>query len=279
MEDIHRMKTKKTDKLLRGLLLLGMLVLLIAALPLTAHAKSSKKKNKWVKKNGYYYYYNSKGKKSKGITKIGKKKYYFDSKGRQRTGWRKVDSTYYFFRIKSKKSGYMVKSSRVNGIWLGKKGRAQLTSERARRKAELMVNYQNWVDQITSPKMTKGQKLLTCFDYLRTGFTYRVVFEELNGYGTEWDIGGAEYIYLNGQYFECWSIACAFGYMANALGYDKIWICAHECSGGHGWVEIDGRIYDPSLARGDLSSYRYFATLNRDPQEAPRVYVKKLTLL
>ncbi len=273
------MRTGKKNKLLRGWLLFAMLILLAAALPLTAHAKSTKKKNKWVKKNGYYYYYNSKGKKSKGLTKIGSKKYYFDSKGRQRTGWRKIGSDIYFFRNKSKKSGFMKKSTRVNGIWLGKKGRAQLTSERARRKAALMVNYQNWVDQLTTPKMTQEQKLMRCFDYLRSSFTYRVVFEELSGYGTEWDIGGAEYIYVNGQYFECWSIACAFGYMANAIGCEKVWICAHECSGGHGWVEIGGKIYDPSLARSDLSSYRYFATLNRDPQEAPRVYVKKLSLL
>ena len=112
-------------------------LLLLAVLTLFCSGQAfAAKKNKWVKKNGYWYYYNSEGKKSKGLTVIGKKTYYFDDTGKQRVGWRKIGDTYYKFRQKGKTGAYMYTSIKQEGITLGKRGRAKLTTLKKKTESE-----------------------------------------------------------------------------------------------------------------------------------------------
>lgn len=47
-------------------------------------------------------------------------------------------------------------------------------------------------------------------------------------------------MYLRG-YGNCFSFASAFAYLAKAIGYENVYCCN---SGGHGWAEINGLIYD-----------------------------------
>lgn len=252
--------------------LVFLLLLCIAGLQSPAFAKSkTSSKNGWVNKNGTCYYY-QKGKKLTGLKKIGSKYYYFDKKGIQKTGWRKIKKAYYFFRIKKGKQGYMVCSNTKNGIRLKKDGKASVKTERNLRKTKLLVHYQEWTDKLTKRSMTKREKLLTVFDYLRKNLLYLGSIS-LDVFKEDFDIEGAEFIYNNGRFFECHTIACATAYFANAIGYEDIQICAHS---GHGWVEIEGLIYDTSLSRHNKSSYRYFASSDRDGQEWPKDVVKDM---
>ena len=229
-------------------------------------------KSTWVKKDGCWYFYNRKGKKLKGLQKIGKKYYYFDSKGVQLTGWRKIEGSYYFFRIKSGRKGWMVTGDTVNGIHLRKDGTAKVGKKSKKRKAELLVNYQLWAEELTEPGMSKTEKLRVCFDHLRRDLRYLGSIH-LDIRKRDFDVEGAEFIYETQRFFECHTIACAFAYLANAIGYRKVQICAHS---GHGWTEINGIIYDTSLARHNKEGYRYFASTERDGQEWPKDVVKDL---
>ena len=255
----------------RKLILIFLLLVCIAGLQSPAFAKSKTVKNGWVKKNGTCYYYQN-GKKLTGLKKIGTKYFYFDKKGIQKTGWRKIKKDYYFFQIKKGKQGYMVCSRKVNGIQLKKSGKASVKTARNLRKAKLLVHYQEWADKLTKRSMTKKEKLLTVFNYLRKNLLY-VGSIHLDIYAEDFVIEGAEYIYDTGTCFECHTIACATAYLANAIGYEDIQICAHS---GHGWVEIEGLIYDTSLSRHNKSSYPYFATSDRDGQEWPKEVIKDM---
>ena len=46
--------------------------------------------------------------------------------------------------------------------------------------------------------------------------------------------------------------AAAFAYMAKFLGYTNVYGCN---SGGHGWVEIDGKVYDPEWTQHRPGNY------------------------
>ena len=41
----------------------------------------------------------------------------------------------------------------------------------------------------------------------------------------------------------CYANGAAFAFLANAVGYKE---CYAVSSGGHGWAEVNGRVYDPS---------------------------------
>ena len=45
---------------------------------------------------------------------------------------------------------------------------------------------------------------------------------------------------------DCYSYGAAFAYMGKAIGYENVYACN---SGGHGWAEIEGKVYDPEWGR------------------------------
>ena len=54
----------------------------------------------------------------------------------------------------------------------------------------------------------------------------------------------------------CCSYAAAFAFMAKAIGYENVYACN---SGGHGWAEVDGRVYDPEWSKRDgLTAVTYY---------------------
>ena len=61
-------------------------------------------------------------------------------------------------------------------------------------------------------------------------------------------------LFRNG-YGNCFSYAAAFAYLAKAIGYSKCYACN---SGGHGWSEIDGLIYDAEWSMHS-TKYTYYA--------------------
>ncbi len=249
---------------------------LCLAFILTLPVQAAKRRNTWVTaKSQKVYYYGNKGKKEVGLRKIKGKSYYFDRSGVQRTGWRKIKNNYYFFNIARKKRGYMLSSQTINGIRLDKKGRAVQTPE-SLRKLKLLTVANQIVDQITNPKMTKEQKLKKCFDYTIQAYGYQTwrTFRNMEG----WEMAYAEDMFFRGR-GNCFSYASAFAYLANAVGYKTVYVIS---SGGHGWAEIGGRVYDPDwtfVSKVDS----YFAMpyelsgVNGRPNYKPnRVFIAKL---
>lgn len=229
------MKKNGKRKLLTGLLLFLMLV--FATVPVFA---ASKAKTGWVKRSGNMYYYNEEGKKETGIIKIGKRYYYFDRKGVQHVGWQKLKNQYYYFMSAYGTKGYRVTSKKIDGIALDKKGVARVTSAN-RRKLDLMVKVRKTVEKITNANMSQSQMLRKCFDYTKT-YKYKVWrrFSAVK----DWDMLYAEdMLYRGGG--NCFAYAAAFAYMADAIGCKDVCVVS---SGGHGWAEIRGRVYDPDWA-------------------------------
>ncbi len=234
------MKKKNMKTLLTALLFLC--VLLAAAVPAQA-ASRKKQTNTWSTQNGYHYYYNADGKKVTGMVKIGSRYYYFDKNGIQRYGWKKIKSNYYFFRISTKaKAAYRLTSTKVNGITLDAQGRASKSGSNLR-KLKLMVAANATVERITSPGMNKMQRLQVCFNYAKKNFKY-YTWRQFSP-KADWEKDFAEDIFFRGGRGDCFSYGAAFAYLANAVGMKDVYIIS---SGGHGWAEIKGKVYDPDWA-------------------------------
>ncbi len=236
---------------------------------------TTKKTNYWKttsKKN--ICYYGEDGKKVKGLVEINGKKYYFDSKGIQRTGWQKIDGSYYYFKIAKKAKGYMVTNKKVNGIKLKKSGKAS-TSGNAKSKLKVLVKAQQFMEKATKPAMTKKEKLKACWNYMIKNVRY-VGYEPFKN-TSHWDQTYANRIFDKGK-GTCFAMGSAFAYVANACGYTAY---AVE-GGGHGWAEINGKIYDPSWVYRDTKhsyfgmSYSKSGKGGRRDLWKYRTYVKKI---
>ena len=109
------------------------------------------------------------------------------------------------------------------------------------------------VASITNDSMTREEKLRVCFDYVK--IAYGESKPRVPHYrGMDWPVIYANDMFLNGS-GNCLSYGAAFAYMAKAIGYEEVY-CCH--SGGHGWAEIDGLVYDPEWSKWH-HVYNYFA--------------------
>lgn len=233
------------------------------------------KQTGWKTKKSCIYYYDAKGKKVTGLKKISGKYYYFDKKGIQRTGWQKIKGNYYFFKIENGKKGYMVKSKKVNGITLKKDGKAKLTTS-AKSKLNVMIKANKIVEKATKPTMSKSQKLRKCFDYSTTKFKYRgsPTFHKTK----HWEQNYALDMFDDGH-GSCYAYGAAFAFLANAVGYQDVYVVS---SGGHGWAEVKGKVYDPSWEITDKShsyygvDYKLSGVDGRPNYKKARTYVVKL---
>ena len=108
------------------------------------------------------------------------------------------------------------------------------------------------VADATDPDMTMYEKLWACFNYVKTAYD-----EDQPRYphytAVDWPVLYANDMFVDGG-GNCFSYAAAFAYMAKAIGYDEVYCCN---SGGHGWAEVEGLVYDPEWSRSH-STYSYF---------------------
>lgn len=107
------------------------------------------------------------------------------------------------------------------------------------------------VAKCTDSSMKKKDKLKKCFNYVKTEFlegSRRKDYTE-----PDWPIVYANDLFKYGK-GDCYSYAAAFAYMARGIGYTEVYACN---SGGHGWAEIDKRIYDPEWSN-HRSKYSYY---------------------
>lgn len=228
----------------------------------------------WRTKNQRTYYYSQK-KKLKGLHKIGKKYYYFDKRGIQRTGWQKIKGEYYFFYIKNGKKGFMATSQKINGVSLGKKGKAKKTKQSLAR-LNVLIKANRIVESIAKPGMSKYDKLKRCFQYCLKNFIYRGS-PAFYGQG-DWELRYALDMFDEGH-GNCYAFGAAFAFLANAAGYDSAYAVS---SGGHGWAEVRGRIFDLSWELID-KRHSYFdvpSSLSgvggRPNYRGGRAYVRKI---
>lgn len=231
----------------------------------------------WKTSKGRHYYYNARGKKVKGKVKIGSRYYFFDKNGIQRYGWKKIKNNYYFFRISTGTTGaYMLTSTTINGIALDASGRASKSGSNLR-KLKLMTEANKIVEKISRPGMNKMQRLRASFDYVKKQYTYYCWREFRNT--QDWEKDFAEDMFFRGGRGDCVSYAAAFAYLANAVGMKKVYVI---CSGGHGWAEIGGKVYDPDWALVSsvdsyfAMSYDLSGVNGRPMYRGNRLYVKKV---
>lgn len=238
---------------------------------------SSSSSGTWKTIKGRHYYYNARGKKVKGKVKIGSRYYFFDKNGIQHYGWKKIKNNYYFFRISTGTTGaYMLTSTTINGIALDASGRASKSGSNLR-KLKLMTEANNIVEKISRPGMNKMQRLRASFDYVKKQYTYYCWREFRNT--QDWEKDFAEDMFFRGGRGDCVSYAAAFAYLANAVGMKKVYVI---CSGGHGWAEIGGKVYDPDWALVSsvdsyfAMSYDLSGVNGRPMYRGNRLYVKKV---
>ena len=231
----------------------------------------------WKTSKGRHYYYNARGKKVKGKVKIGSRYYFFDKNGIQRYGWKKIKNNYYFFRISTGTTGaYMLTSTTINGIALDASGRASKSGSNLR-KLKLMTEANKIVEKISRPGMNKMQRLRASFDYVKKQYTYYCWREFRNT--QDWEKDFAEDMFFRGGRGDCVSYAAALAYLANAVGMKKVYVI---CSGGHGWAEIGGKVYDPDWALVSsvdsyfAMSYDLSGVNGRPMYRGNRLYVKKV---
>lgn len=242
------------------------------------HAEAARKQQWYKAADGSFYYINKKGQKSKGLVQINGKKYYFDQNGCQKTGWRKIKSNYYYFTIANGKKGAMAVSTEINGIRLRADGTAKLNSY-SREKLPLLWQASQLADQITTPRMSKTQKLQACFAFVRD----RYADFQMGGFrkSARWDMTYARIGLManpRSRRADCYVIGCTFAYLANALGF-KVYAIS---SGKHGWAEIGGKIYDPAFARASNKdsffgmNYNMSGVQGRPNFKGHRNYVKEI---
>lgn len=109
------------------------------------------------------------------------------------------------------------------------------------------------VGQCTNSSMTKEEKLRACFDYIKTSYLEGVrhdpPYNEM-----DWPVIYANDIFVYGK-GDCFSYGAAFAFMGKALGCSECYACN---SGGHGWAEIESKVYDPEWDMHH-NEYNHFA--------------------
>lgn len=209
--------------------------------------KKPKKRQGWYRlKSGKKRYFEN-DKYVRGLKKIGKRTYYFNTKGIMQTGAVRIKRTTWYFNDRGVLEGKKVGSKYydANGKVM-KKQKAQ--------DFQALQNARQVVAGITTSRMSKSEKLKKCFDWvIRKPYITRRVFTNSKGWpavyaNDHFELGGGD----------CMADASAFAYMAKALGYKKVYVCADgRGNSAHSWAEINGLVYDPLFAEAKSYSGNY----------------------
>ena len=118
------------------------------------------------------------------------------------------------------------------------------------------------VRKCTRKGMTMEEKLYASFHYLKDNYLEGVRRDTYTG--PDWPVVYAKDLLIDGK-GDCFSFGASFAYMAKAIGYEEVYACN---SGGHGWTEIDGKLYDPEWATHS-DKYSYYGMSYDEPCEVP----------
>jgi hypothetical protein len=226
----------------------------------------------YVTVNGKTYYYNAAGELMKnGLVGSKSEGYrYADKNG-------VVDMSYTGMATNSKGTWYVYKgtldfSIRAAVTWNGQdynvlNGKAYAVSSD---KDRTLFKALKLVSKLTKSDMSKVQKLRKCYDYLQTETSEsspRIPHMRT----LDWPIIYANDIFDN-KSGNCLSYAAAFAFMAKAIGYDEVYACH---SGGHGWTEIEGLVYDTEWQRNDKSNSYFGVSYYDNHTEVDYLSVKQ----
>ena len=206
------------------------------------------------------------GKVRQGYVKIGNDTYYYNSDGvmlkdclvgSSAEGFRyagkngKIDfnftgvakNSYGYWYLEKGKLDFTIRTAATYGgyDWNVENGRAtKVTTEKDKTYHRAFV----LLDKVCDRSMSKSDKLWKMFRYIQNAYT------ELNPriphyHGDGWEIIYANDMLVNGK-GNCISYGAEFAFIAKAIGYDNCYACH---SGGHGWAEIEGKVYDPEWGR------------------------------
>ena len=114
------------------------------------------------------------------------------------------------------------------------------------------------VRKCTRKGMTREEKLYASFHYLKDNYLEGVRRDTYTG--PDWPVVYAKDLLIDGK-GDCFSFGASFAYMAKAIGYEEVYACN---SGGHGWTEIDGKLYDPEWATHS-DKYSYYGMSYDEP--------------
>ena len=223
------------------------------------------------------YYYN--GKLASGAINVNGNTLYFEN-GRLRKGYQKIGGKTYYYGsngniqkngiVGSASEGYcyadrngVIDFGYCNGVtdggsdWNVIEGRATRVSSSSDR---TLFRALKLVYRITDSSMTREQKLKACFNHLKNG-GYTEKNPRIPHYtGMDWPIIYANDIFVDGV-GNCISFAAAFCYMAKGIGYTNVYGCN---SGGHGWAEVNGLVYDPEWSMHNFD-YSYYGMSYDEP--------------
>lgn len=213
-----------------------------------AKVKKTPQKGWYTTPKGNLRYYR-KGSFVTGLQKIGKKYYYFNKYGAMQIGTVKEKKTTYYLNDKGTLEAVQKKS--ILYYANGKK----MTKTDAQDFRTLQTA-KSIVKQITNSRMSQGEKLKKCFDWvISKPYVTRRTFSNVKGWPA---VYANDHFLLGGG--NCFADAAAFAYLAKALGYQKVYVCV-DCDGsggrGHSWAEINGLVYDPLFAEAKSYSGNY----------------------
>ena len=115
------------------------------------------------------------------------------------------------------------------------------------------------VGSCTDSSMSKEEKLKSAFRFLQTSYLEGVRHDPPYR-EADWPVVCADDLFVYGK-GDCFSYGAAFAFMGKAIGCDACYACN---SGGHGWAEIEGLIYDPEWSMHS-SKYAYYAMRYDEP--------------
>ena len=115
------------------------------------------------------------------------------------------------------------------------------------------------IGRCTYSYMSKEEKMEAAFRYLQNNYLEGVPHDPPYT-EDDWEIVCANDIFVNGK-GDCYSYGAAYAFMCKAVGCSEVYACN---SGGHGWTEAEGLVYDPEWSMHS-DKYSYYAISPGDP--------------
>ncbi len=204
----------------------------------------------WKTEGSKKYYY-VKDKKVTGLYKVGKKYYYFNKNGVMQKGTTKVGKTTYF----------LLKDGTLDVKKVGKKAYYNKNNQRIDYydgyEYETILRAKKIISQITKKSDSKETKRLKAFKWvMKKTYKTRRKFRFQKG----WLAIHANDHFLPPYTGDCHGDACAFAYLAYAIGYKNVKVCCDSKAKNHNnhcFTEINGRVFDPLFAEAKSFKKNY----------------------
>lgn len=221
---------KKLQSALSAILVTGMVM------SSTVHAAPY---NGWKAQGKSNYYYVN-GIKVKGLYAVKNRYYYFGANGLLKKGTQKVKGVTYYLNDKG-----VMQMRKAGGVYYNAQN--QPIDPMDGYEYETIEKAKAIVKKITTKKMSKSEKLLKCFRWVQH-FHYKT--PRKFSFKKGWTAIYAD-DHFNGGDGDCHSDACAFAYLAYALGYKNVYVASDSKNPKlevHSFAEINGKVYDTLFA-------------------------------